>query len=216
MSIHVGRKKLGQMEMEATQTLVISMTSLCFMPCLNFVFMATFFACRLVFDQLECSNLNGIGYFTKEMSLIPAIYGPIIFLDADGHQIQTVETIHLGNVTERNESRAAVVQNDGTYPIIRPMSIHVNQKKLCQMEIEATRTFNCWSHVGHHHVFTSNDFRVHFPRLSICNPIGISHLNWLAPYMIELGLVNIVSSPLIFIVRNKELRTALTCRLNQV
>jgi dopamine receptor D1 len=80
MSIHVGRKKLGQMEMEATQTLVISMTSLCFMPCLNFVFMATFFACRLVFDQLECSNLNGIGYFTKEMSLIPAIYGPIIFL----------------------------------------------------------------------------------------------------------------------------------------
>jgi hypothetical protein len=80
MTIHVDRMKLGRMEMEATQTLVISMTSLCVMPFLNFVFMATFFACRLVFGQLECSNLNGIGYFTKEISLIPAIYGPIIFL----------------------------------------------------------------------------------------------------------------------------------------
>jgi hypothetical protein len=80
MSIHVGRKKLGQLEMEATQTLVISMTSLCVMPFLNFVFMATFFACRLIFDQLECSNLNGIGFLIKEISLTPAVYGPIIFL----------------------------------------------------------------------------------------------------------------------------------------
>nr|CAH0103948.1 unnamed protein product [Daphnia galeata] len=80
MAVHVGRKKLGQLEMEATHTLVISMTSLCVMPFLNFVFMATFFACRLVFGQLECSNLNGMGYLIKEISLIPAIYGPIIFL----------------------------------------------------------------------------------------------------------------------------------------
>ena len=80
MFIQVGRKKFGYLEMGATQTLIISMTSLCVMPFLNFVFMATFFACRLVFGQLECSNLNGIGYFIKEISLIPAIYGPIIFL----------------------------------------------------------------------------------------------------------------------------------------
>nr|CAH0103950.1 unnamed protein product [Daphnia galeata] len=80
MSIHVGRKKLGQLEMEATQTLIMGVTSLCVMPCLSFVFMATFFACRLVFGQLECSNLNGIGYLIKEISLTPAVYGPIIFL----------------------------------------------------------------------------------------------------------------------------------------
>jgi dopamine receptor D1 len=80
MSIHVGRKKLGQLEMEATQTLVIGVTSLCVMPCLSFVFMATFFACRLVFGHLECSNLNGIGFLIKEISLTPAVYGPIIFL----------------------------------------------------------------------------------------------------------------------------------------
>jgi hypothetical protein len=65
--------------MEATQTLVISMTSLCVMPCLNVVFSATFFACRLVFGQLECSNLNGVGFFIKEISLTPAVYGPVIF-----------------------------------------------------------------------------------------------------------------------------------------
>jgi hypothetical protein len=80
MSIHVGRKKVGQLEMEATRTLIISMTSLCVMPFLNVVFMATFFACRLVFGQLECSNLNGMGYFIKEISLTPAVYGPVIFL----------------------------------------------------------------------------------------------------------------------------------------
>ena len=47
----------------------------------------------------------------------------------DGHQIQTVETIHLGNVTERNESRTAAdnsVQNDGSSYPVRPMSIHVS------------------------------------------------------------------------------------------
>ena len=80
MSVHVGKKKLGQMEMEATRTLVIGVASLCVMPCLNVIFMATFFACRLVFDQLECSNLNGMGYLIKEISLTPAVYGPVIFL----------------------------------------------------------------------------------------------------------------------------------------
>jgi dopamine receptor D1 len=81
MSIHVGRKKLDQLEMEATRTLIMGVTSLCVMPCLNVVFSATFFACRLVFGQLECSNLNGIGFLIKEISLTPAVYGygPIIF-----------------------------------------------------------------------------------------------------------------------------------------
>nr|CAH0102018.1 unnamed protein product [Daphnia galeata] len=80
MSIHVGKKKLGQLEMEATQTLIISMTSLCVMPCLNVVLIGVYFSCRLVFGQLECSNFNGMFTFITDMCLIPAIYGPIIFL----------------------------------------------------------------------------------------------------------------------------------------
>ncbi len=72
--------KLGQLEMEAIQTLIIGMTSLCVMPCLNVVFIAIFFTCRLVFGQLECSNFIGIGFLIKEISLTPAVYGPVIFL----------------------------------------------------------------------------------------------------------------------------------------
>ena len=80
MSIHVGRAKLDQLEIEATWTLIMGVTSLCVMPFLNVVFSATFFVCRLVSDQLECSNLNGIGFLINEISLTPAVYGPVIFL----------------------------------------------------------------------------------------------------------------------------------------
>nr|CAH0106847.1 unnamed protein product [Daphnia galeata] len=83
MAIHVGRKKLGQLEIEATRTLIIGMTSLCIMPCLNVVFVATFFACRLVFGHQSAacnSNFSEMWPFVKDMCLIPAIYGPIIFL----------------------------------------------------------------------------------------------------------------------------------------
>nr|CAH0102016.1 unnamed protein product [Daphnia galeata] len=78
--IHVDRMKIGQQEMEATQTLIIGMTSLCVMPCLIVIFIATFFACRLVFGQLACGNFNEMLPFVKDLCLIPAIYGPIIFL----------------------------------------------------------------------------------------------------------------------------------------
>jgi dopamine receptor D1 len=45
MFIHGERKKLGEMEMEATQTLIVAMTSLCVMPCLNVIFSASFLSC---------------------------------------------------------------------------------------------------------------------------------------------------------------------------
>ena len=67
MSIHVGRKKLGQLEMEASQTLIIGVTSLCVMPCLNIIFIATFFVCRLVFEQLHtCSTHERNGIFNQK------------------------------------------------------------------------------------------------------------------------------------------------------
>ena len=80
MAVHVGKKKLGQLEMEATQTLIISMTSLCVMPCLNVVLIGVYFSCRLVFGQSVSSNFNGMLTFVTDMCLIPAIYGPVIFL----------------------------------------------------------------------------------------------------------------------------------------
>jgi dopamine receptor D1 len=80
MSIHVGRNKLGQLEMEATRTLIIGMTSVGILTCLIVVFFATFFACRLVFGQLACSNFNEMLPYVKDLCLILAIYGPIIFV----------------------------------------------------------------------------------------------------------------------------------------
>jgi hypothetical protein len=166
----------------------------------------------------SCIALNVIVYRRTRNHLSESQCFASLTNDADNsHQIQTVETINLGNVTERNESRAtAVVQNDGTYPIIRPMSIHVSRQKLCQMEMEAAHTLV----VGVTSVIiTSLPPTIFVSIFLVCRFVSqseCSHLNWLAPYMIELGLIKIVTSPLIFIVRSKELRTALTCRLNQV
>jgi dopamine receptor D1 len=80
MCIHVDRVKLGEMEMEATRTLMIGVASLCVVPCLALLFNATFFGCRLIYGQSACTNLLKIAPIIKEFSLTLAIYGPIIFL----------------------------------------------------------------------------------------------------------------------------------------
>jgi dopamine receptor D1 len=80
MCIHADRDKLNEMEMEASRTLVIGVASLCVMPCLALIFIASFFACRLVCGQLECSYFVRIMPIIKELSLSPAVYGPIIFI----------------------------------------------------------------------------------------------------------------------------------------
>jgi hypothetical protein len=80
MAVHVGRNKLGQLEMEATWTLIMGVTSLCVMPCLNVLLIASFLSCRLIFGQSTCNNFNEMWPFVKDICLIPAIYGPIIFL----------------------------------------------------------------------------------------------------------------------------------------
>ncbi|EFX73286.1 hypothetical protein DAPPUDRAFT_325486 [Daphnia pulex] len=80
MCIHADREKLVEMEMEASRTLVMGVASLCVMPCLALIFIASYFACRLVCGQLECSSLVKIVPLIKELSLSPAVYCPIIFL----------------------------------------------------------------------------------------------------------------------------------------
>ena len=75
MAVHVGRNKLGQLEIEATWTLIMGVTSLCVMPCLNILLIASFLYSRLIFGQSACNNFNGMWPFLKEISLTPAIYG---------------------------------------------------------------------------------------------------------------------------------------------
>ena len=80
MCIHVDRERLCEIEMETTRTLMIGVVSLCVMPCLALIFIATFLGCRLIFGQVACSSFLIIVPFLKELCLTPAVYGPVIFL----------------------------------------------------------------------------------------------------------------------------------------
>jgi len=80
MRIHIDRGNLSDVEMEATRTLVIGVASFCVMPCLALVFLATYFACRLVIGQLACNHLTGVGPFIKDLSLTPAVTDLSYFL----------------------------------------------------------------------------------------------------------------------------------------
>jgi hypothetical protein len=93
-----------------------------------------------------------------------------------------------------------------------PMSIHVNREKLGQMEMEATRTLIIGVTSLAVTALPPTVFVSIFLACRLVSQSDCSQMNWLAPYMIELGLINIVCSPLIFLLRNKELKAALTCQ----
>lgn len=80
MSIHVDRGKLSQMEMEATRSLVIGVTSLVLTVFPPVIFVFTYFGCRLVTGQFDCNNLTVVAPYLRELGLIHAVYNPLIFL----------------------------------------------------------------------------------------------------------------------------------------
>ena len=69
MLIHVSRKKIGKLEMEATQNLLFGVTSLC---CIALEIIATHFSYQF--------GVEPMFPFFENLSLIPAIYSPIIYL----------------------------------------------------------------------------------------------------------------------------------------
>jgi dopamine receptor D1 len=79
MSIHVGRRIFSQMEIEATRTLIIGVASL-IVTCLGVILASSFFICRFIFGQSECSNYNWTGPYLRELLLFPAVYFPIILI----------------------------------------------------------------------------------------------------------------------------------------
>jgi hypothetical protein len=132
---------------------------------------------------------------------------------------EDAEWIELGSIG--NESRMNHRASSGSGSMtdhsthIKSMSIHVDKRKLSQIELEATRTLitgvtSLMVTALPPTVFVSIFLGCQFFFGAEC-----SNLNWLSPYMIELGLIHAVYNPLIFIARNKELRTALTCQMYQ-
>jgi hypothetical protein len=128
----------------------------------------------------------------------------------DDFQIQNV-IFDVENVVIDSVNGSAVPAGDYSIPMT-PMSIHVNREKLDQMEIEATRTLIIGVTSLTVTALPPTIFVSIFLACRLMSQSNCSQMNWMAPYMIELGLVNIVCSPLIFLVRNKELKTALTCQ----
>ncbi|EFX73283.1 hypothetical protein DAPPUDRAFT_109999 [Daphnia pulex] len=69
---------LSPVEVEATRTLIVAVTY--FLSYQTVVIVSAFWACRFVFGELECANFKWLGPCVKELTLIPAFYGPLIFL----------------------------------------------------------------------------------------------------------------------------------------
>jgi hypothetical protein len=82
MSIHVDKRKTFEMEVEATYTLIIGVTSLFVTVCPMFILLFTIIVCQLVYNdaELECSNLTWLMTYFKELGSIHAVYSPLIFL----------------------------------------------------------------------------------------------------------------------------------------
>lgn len=80
MSVHVDRRKLCQMEVEAARTLIIGVTALCVVPCIGVLFGSSLLTCHFLFDQFECRKFVWMGAYIQELIVIPAVYGPLIFL----------------------------------------------------------------------------------------------------------------------------------------
>lgn len=80
MSVHVDKRKLSRIIMQATRTLVIGVTSLAVTACPSIVFSCVFFCCRSIVDEHQCRFLNWMAPYFQELGLISAVYSPIIFI----------------------------------------------------------------------------------------------------------------------------------------
>jgi hypothetical protein len=126
----------------------------------------------------------------------------------NGNQIECIELAVIGNESV-NERVSTIITNDDCSSIRTSMSIHVNKRKLSQIDLETTRTLISGMTSLLITTLPPVIFLSSFLACRLISQSECSHFNWLAPYMIELGLINVVCSPLIILIRNKDLRTAL-------
>jgi hypothetical protein len=83
---------LSGAEIEGARTLVIGFTPVVVMTYCGIIFVSTFVACRL-FGQFQCVDLSWMGPYVKELSLIPAFYGSLIFLSRN-KELRSAYTCH--------------------------------------------------------------------------------------------------------------------------
>nr|CAH0103943.1 unnamed protein product [Daphnia galeata] len=127
----------------------------------------------------------------------------------NGPQIEWIELATIENVL-------SITCDNNSATVARSTSnMHVNRRKFSQMEIEAT--CNLISGVTSLVVVTlpPTIFVSSYLACRLITDSECTHMNRWSPYLIDLGLINIVFSPLIFLSRNKELRTAIASQIHR-
>ena len=79
MAIHVDSKTLHKMEMEATRTLITSVTSLFAMALPPVLLFLTVYFCRLI-GTFQCSRVSWVAPYFKILGLIHSSINPLIWL----------------------------------------------------------------------------------------------------------------------------------------
>jgi dopamine receptor D1 len=174
--------------------------------------------------SLACTVFNFIVYRQTKDLLAESRRLTLVSSNVVTENDEDVEWIELGTIgndsriNHRASSASGSLTTDHSTQIRTIMSIHVNKKKLSRIELEATRTLITGVTSLVVMALPPTIFVSIFLGCKLFFEAECSSLNWLSPYMIELGLIHAVYNPLIFIVRNKELRsmrTALTCQKYQ-
>ena len=81
LSVHMSDSSINQLEIEATTTLIASVTSLTIMTGPFILFTFSMFVCRLVFEKSVCSSISWLAPYFKELVVLHAVYHPIINLN---------------------------------------------------------------------------------------------------------------------------------------
>jgi hypothetical protein len=80
MSIHISDRRVSQLEVEATRTMIVNVTSLSIMTGPFILFTLTVFLCRFSGEEQVCSSLAWLAPYLKELVVLHAVYHPAIQL----------------------------------------------------------------------------------------------------------------------------------------
>lgn len=80
MSIHISDRRVSQLEVEATRTMIVNVTSLSIMTGPFILFTLTVFLCRFSVEEQVCSSLAWLAPYLKALVVLHAVYHPAIQL----------------------------------------------------------------------------------------------------------------------------------------
>ena len=108
MAIHVDRQTLHKMKMDATRTLITSVTSLFALALPPLLFFLTLYFCRL-FGTYQCSRISWMApYFKELLGLFHAAINPMICL-LRNDEFRLVVKLNIDNRTSRNQAGELIV-----------------------------------------------------------------------------------------------------------